>query len=106
MAKKTYANDAEASRYQQPRKASSGDTLMGVAGAVLGGGGVFVVKNYVDMAKNQAELMKDGKGHKVTKDSGLENVLKKMKKINKSNKVPSTLPVGPKNFKNKRLKRI
>lgn len=106
MAKKTYANDAQASRYQQPRKAGSGDTLMGVAGTVLGVGGVYVAKNYVDMAKNQAELMKDGKGHKVTKDSGLENVLKKMKKINKSSKVPSTLPVGPKNFKNKRLKRI
>lgn len=64
MAKKTYANDPQASRYQQPRKAS-GDALMNTAGALLGAGAAFVAGNYYSMAKDQAALMKDGKGHKV-----------------------------------------
>ena len=65
MTKKTYANDPQASRYQQPRKAGSGDALMNTAGALLGAGAAYVGKTYYDLFKTQAELMKDGKGHKV-----------------------------------------
>ena len=79
MAKKTYANDAQASRYQQPRKAGGGDALMYGSGAVLAAGAALVTKNYYDMFKNQAELMKDGKGHRVDRDSGMRRVLNKMK---------------------------
>ena len=65
MAKKVYANDPQGSKYQKPRKAS-GDALMNTAGTLLGAGAAFVAGNYYSMAKDQAKLMKDGKGHKVS----------------------------------------
>ena len=80
MAKKTYANDPQASRYQQPRKAGSGDALMNTAGALLGAGAAFVAGNYYSMAKDQAALMKDGKGHKVSYKKKIDT-----KKIRKPN---------------------
>lgn len=38
---------------------------MNTAGALLGAGAAYVGKTYYDLFKTQAELMKDGKGHKV-----------------------------------------
>jgi len=79
VGKKVYSNDAQASRYQQPRKAS-GDALMNTAGALLGAGAAFVAGNYYSMAKDQAALMKDGKGHKVSYKKKIDT-----KKIRKPN---------------------